>query len=128
MELFGFEKDTLLDLTVNVIPLGIILFFIAAFALVNPFGLDPVFSGMQFALMFSMFLLLAVLTYYAGKAIEGAEHESEGAIAHAEADPEGDSETEAAPPEELDESEADADDETAPEDDAESTGDESTGA
>lgn len=74
MELFGFEKDTLLDLTVNVIPLGIILFFIGAFALVNPFGLDPVFSGLQFALMVSMFGLLAVLTYYAGKAIEGAEH------------------------------------------------------
>jgi len=73
MALFGFEKDTLLDLTVNVIPLGIILFFIAAFAVVNPFGLDPVFSGMQFALMLSMFLLLAVLTYYAGRAIEGAE-------------------------------------------------------
>jgi len=75
MELFGFEKDTLLDLTVNVIPLGIILFFIVAFALVNPFGLDPVFSGLQFSLMISMFLLLAVLTYYAGRAIEGAEHE-----------------------------------------------------
>lgn len=73
MALFGFEKDTLLDLTVNVIPLGIILFFIAAFAVVNPFGLDPVFSGLQFSLMISMFLLLAVLTYYAGKAIEGAE-------------------------------------------------------
>jgi len=79
MALFGFEKDTLLDLTVNVIPLGIILFFIAAFAVVNPFGLDPVFSGMQFALMLSMFLLLAVLTYYAGRAIEGAEK----AAAHA---------------------------------------------
>jgi membrane protein implicated in regulation of membrane protease activity len=79
MELFGFEKDTLLDLTVNVIPLGILLFFIAAFALVNPFGVDPVFSGLQFALMISMFLLLAVLTYYAGRAVEDAEHASEAA-------------------------------------------------
>ena len=73
MALLGFEKETLLDLTVNVIPLGIILFFIAAFAVVNPFGLDLVFSGLQFSLMISMFLLLAVLTYYAGRAIEGAE-------------------------------------------------------
>ena len=87
MELFGFEKDTLLDLTVNVIPLGIILFFIGAFALVNPFGFDPVFSGLQFSLMVSMFLLLAVLTYYAGKAIEGAEAESEAPVVH---EPEGD--------------------------------------
>ena len=73
MELFGFEKDTLLDLTVNVIPLGIILFFIGAFAVVPAFGVDPVFTTLQFALMISMFLLLAVLTYYAGKAIEGSE-------------------------------------------------------
>lgn len=84
MELFGFEKDTLLDLTVNVIPLGILLFFIAAFALVNPFGLDPVFTGLQFALMISMFLLLSVLTYYAGKAIEGAEEKETAALAEAE--------------------------------------------
>jgi len=77
MALFGFEKETLLDLTVNVIPLGILLFFIGAFALFNPFGLDPVFSGLQFSLMVSMFLLLAVLTYYAGRAIEGAEEEAD---------------------------------------------------
>ena len=77
MELFGFEKETLLDLTVNVIPLGIILFFIAAFAVVSPFGLDPVFSGLQFSLMLSMFLLLAVLTYYAGRAVENAENAEE---------------------------------------------------
>ncbi|WP_423998965.1 DUF6684 family protein [Haloarcula salina] len=77
MALFGFEKDTLLDLTVNVIPLGIILFFIAAFAVFPAFGTDPVFSGMQFALMVSMFLLLAVLTYYAGRAIENAEARQE---------------------------------------------------
>jgi len=82
MELFGFEKETLLDLVVNVIPLGIILFFIGAFAVVNPFGFDPVFSGLQFSLMISMFLLLAVLTYYAGKAIEGAEHAEEAPVVH----------------------------------------------
>ena len=88
MALFGFEKDTLLDLTVNVIPLGIILFFIAAFAVVPAFGVDPVFTSLQFALMISMFLLLAVLTYYAGRAIEGAEHESEAPAVHDAADPE----------------------------------------
>lgn len=95
MALFGFERDTLLDLTVNVIPLGILLFFIGAFAVINPFGFDPVFTGMQFALMISMFLLLGILTYYAGKAVESAEHESEAAIAHqdeqAELDDEADS-------------------------------------
>jgi F0F1-type ATP synthase membrane subunit b/b' len=77
MSLFGFEKETLLDLTVNMIPLGILLFFIAAFAVVPAFGVDPVFSTMQFALVGSMFVLLAVLSYYTGKAIEGAEEQAE---------------------------------------------------
>jgi len=77
MELFGFEKETLLDLTVNVIPLAIILFFIAVFAVLPAFGTDPVFSGMQFALMVAMFLLLAVLTYWAGHAVQSAEQEAE---------------------------------------------------
>ena len=81
MALFGFEKDTLLDLTVNVIPLGILFFFIVAFAAFPAFGTDPVFSGMQFALITSMFLLLAVLTYYAGKAVENAEKEN-GELGH----------------------------------------------
>jgi hypothetical protein len=77
MSLFGFEKETLLDLTVNMIPLGILLFFIAAFAVVPAFGVDPVFSTMQFALVGSMFVLLAILTYYTGKAVEGAEQQME---------------------------------------------------
>ena len=124
MELFGFEKDTLLDLTVNVIPLGILLFFIAAFALVNPFGLDPVFSGLQFALMISMFLLLGVLTYYAGKAIEGAEQENEAAaLADADTEAEADAEVEAESTDELDDDDGD---EAALEGDAESAADEST--
>lgn len=76
MSLLGFERETLLDLTVNAIPLGIILFFIAAFAVVPAFGVDPVFSAMQFALMGTMFVGLAILTYYTGKAIEGAEEQS----------------------------------------------------
>ena len=73
MTLLGFERETLLDLTVNVIPLGIILFFVVGFAVVPAFGVDPVISGIQYSLLVVPFLGLAVLTYYAGKAIEGAE-------------------------------------------------------
>lgn len=73
----GFDRDTLLDLTVNVIPLGIMLFFIVAFAVVNPFGWDNVISTLQFAIVVVTFLLLAVLTYYAGKAISEAEEVTE---------------------------------------------------
>lgn len=73
MALFGFETDTLLDLTVNMIPLAILGFFIAAFLAVPAWGVDPVFSAMQFGLLGSMFVLLTILTYYAGRAIQGAE-------------------------------------------------------
>lgn len=73
MALLGFEKETWLDLTVNMIPLAILGVFIAAFLLVPAWGVDPVFSGMQFAILGSMFVLLTILTYYAGKAIQGAE-------------------------------------------------------
>jgi len=75
--MLGFDHDTLLDLTVNVIPLVIILFFVGAFALVNPFGWDGLASTLQFALLIVPFVLLAILTYYAGKAVQRDEKETE---------------------------------------------------
>lgn len=68
-----FDKDTLLDLTVNIIPLFIILFFVVVFAVINPWGFDPLGSGLQYALLVAPFVALAVLTYLSGKAIAGAE-------------------------------------------------------
>jgi len=77
MGLKTFDRDTLLDLTVNVIPLGIILFFIVAYAVVNPFGWDNLVSGLQFAIMVVTFGLLTILTYYAGKAVSAAEKQTD---------------------------------------------------
>ncbi|MFC7204209.1 DUF6684 family protein [Haloferax namakaokahaiae] len=68
-----FDKDTMLDLVVNMVPLAIILFFVVAFAVVNPFGFESLPSGLQFALLIVPFVALAVLTYLSGKAIAGAE-------------------------------------------------------
>ena len=79
MALLGFEKETWLDLTVNMIPLAILGFFIAAFLAVPAWGVDPVFSAMQFGILGTMFVSLTILTYYAGKAIEGAEAAEEAA-------------------------------------------------
>ncbi|QCC50103.1 DUF6684 family protein [Halapricum salinum] len=72
-----FDRDTLLDLTVNVIPLGILAFFLVVFLVYapGPFAFDSVFTTVQLAIVFTTFVLLAVLTYYAGKAIAGAEKE-----------------------------------------------------
>lgn len=77
MESKVFDRETLLDLTVNIIPLGILLFFIAAFAVVSPWGVDPLVSSLQFAIVGVTAVLLTILTYYAGKAISTAENEME---------------------------------------------------
>lgn len=72
-----FDRETLLDLVVNAIPLGIILFFILAFALINPFGSNPVNTAIQFSIMAVTGAALLVLTYVSGKAISEAEDELE---------------------------------------------------
>jgi len=85
-----FDRETLLDLTVNIIPLGILLFFVAAFAVFNPWGTDLLMSGLQFAIVIVTAILLTILTYYSGKAISAAENEMEAreSAADAEADAE----------------------------------------
>jgi hypothetical protein len=73
-----FDRETLLDLTVNVIPLVIILFFVVVFAVVSPFGFSAVDTTIQYALLLGPFVALAILTYYAGKAISRDEEKLEG--------------------------------------------------
>jgi len=68
-----FDRDTLLDLVVNFIPLFIILFFIVGYAVYTPFGIDSVSTTLQYALLIAPFVLLSILTYLSGKAIATAE-------------------------------------------------------
>lgn len=68
-----FDKETMLDLMVNFIPLGIILFFIGVFSLFAPWGFDVRNWGVMFAIMAIMFVALAILTYISAKAIAGDE-------------------------------------------------------
>jgi hypothetical protein len=70
-----FDRETLLDLTVNVIPLGILVFFVAAYAVIGSFPDDPVVVLVQMSIILLTAGGLAVLTYYSGKAISGAEEE-----------------------------------------------------
>lgn len=72
-----FDRETLLDLSVNVIPLFIIVFFVIVFAAVSPFGYNAVDTTIQMALLVLPFVALAILTYYAGKAIAESEAELE---------------------------------------------------
>ncbi|WP_335999470.1 DUF6684 family protein [Halorientalis halophila] len=78
-----FDRETILDLTVNMIPLGILLFFIIVFGVANPWGWNNVISTIQFGIVGLAFILLAILTYYSGKAISEAEAEMEGDEEHA---------------------------------------------
>lgn len=68
-----FDRETILDLTVNMIPLGIMLFFIVVFVVLDPFGSDPVATALQMSIMLVMVLALTALTYYSGRAISNAE-------------------------------------------------------
>jgi hypothetical protein len=72
-----FDRDTILDLSVNMIPMGIILFFIVVFVAINPFGSDPVATALQLTIVVVMFLAMGILTYVSGKAIAESEQELE---------------------------------------------------
>jgi len=73
METKIFDRETMLDLVVNFIPLGIMLFFIAFFIVVTPWGFDSRTSGVMLGLMIVPFVALAILTYLSAKAIAGDE-------------------------------------------------------
>lgn len=68
-----FDRETLLDISVNVIPLGIIAFFVATYLLVGDYPSDPVVTAVQLSIMGLTAIGLLVLTYYSGKAIAGDE-------------------------------------------------------
>jgi len=72
-----FDRETLLDLTVNVIPLGILIVFFVAYLAFNPFGFDSVISTIQLAIIGTAAVLLTVLTYYSGAAVSKAETQHE---------------------------------------------------
>jgi len=59
------NKETILDALVNIIPLGIILFFVGVFALSTPAGWGEVsiITAVQFAILLVMLVALSILTY-----------------------------------------------------------------
>lgn len=72
-----FDRETLLDLSVNIIPLFIIVFFFGLFILLEPFSTDPVETVLQMALLIVPFVSLAVVTYFSGRAITRDERKSD---------------------------------------------------
>lgn len=67
----AFDAEIALDLAVNMIPLVIISFFTVLFAVFNPWGIAPLQSTIQFAILLSMIATIGFVTYYAARVIEG---------------------------------------------------------
>ena len=76
------DRETLLDLTVNIIPLAILAFFFVLFIAVAPWGWDPLFTTLMLGLIALHFVLLAALTWFAGRII--AKEERTGDPQHTE--------------------------------------------
>lgn len=68
-----FDRETWLDISVNLVPLVIIAFFIALFTVATPWEIEGLISAVGYGLLVVPFLALAYLTYVAAQAIEGAE-------------------------------------------------------
>lgn len=77
MTLRTFDRATLLDLTVNMVPLGIMLFFIVVFVVADPFGPDLVSTAVQMTIMVVMVASLGLLTYVSGRIISRDERRAE---------------------------------------------------
>ncbi|WP_137283204.1 DUF6684 family protein [Halorussus salinisoli] len=70
-----FDRETWLDISVNIIPLCIIGFFVALFVVASPWAIEGLTSAVGFGLLIVPFVLLAYLTYFAARLIEDAESE-----------------------------------------------------
>lgn len=68
-----FDRSALLDIVVNMIPLGIILFFVVLFLLFDPFGSDLIAVFYNQLLLVVPFASLAFVTYIAGRIISETE-------------------------------------------------------
>lgn len=74
----AFDAEIALDLAVNLIPLAILVCFVVLFAAVNPWGIDPLSTSIQFAILLLSIAGLAVVTYVGARAIEGDERTQDG--------------------------------------------------
>lgn len=64
-----FNRETMLDTTVNIIPLGILLFFLVFFVVFNPWDQSLMIYLITHALTIIPFVALTIITYIAAKYI-----------------------------------------------------------
>jgi uncharacterized membrane protein (GlpM family) len=73
-------RETLGDVLVNLVPLGVLAGFVAMFVVASPYAKDPVYTTVQVSLVAVPALVLLVVTYYALKAVDAAERKTETAL------------------------------------------------
>ena len=81
-------RETLGDVLVNLVPLGVLAGFVAMFVVASPYAKDPVYTTVQLSLVVIPGVILLVLTYYALKAVDAAEREAGMALSSEESEPE----------------------------------------
>lgn len=81
MSFLKITGETWKDLTVNLVPLGILLLLDLLFWVVNPWGWDPFVLAIAHFLVIFPLLCLALLTYVSGLAIQEAEGKVEDRVA-----------------------------------------------
>jgi hypothetical protein len=67
---FLFDRETWLDISVNIIPMFIILFFVGVLLFTSPWPQDRLMNVVALGLHIVPFVLLALLTYVSALAIE----------------------------------------------------------
>ena len=75
MAFLDLTEETWLDLTVNMIPLGILAFMEVMFWVINPWGFDPVIVFFWHFLTLFPLTVLALLTYFSGRIVQRDEGE-----------------------------------------------------
>lgn len=70
------DRETAFDILVNVVPLGILLFFIVLYTLIQPWGFDPFYFVVMHFLTVFPFIMLTLLTYVSAKMIGRDEDET----------------------------------------------------
>lgn len=76
MSFLNITRETWTDLTVNLIPVGVLLGMDVLFWVVNPWGLDPFVMALSHFLIIFPLLCLLLLTYVSGYVIQRDEREA----------------------------------------------------
>jgi len=63
------DRDTVLDVLVNVVPIGILAFFVGLYLVFNPWGYDPGVVLLSHFLTIFPLILLSILTYVSARVI-----------------------------------------------------------